>query len=116
MRRRLDVRNRARLQASTGGDPRFPGGARPGARRLMAGATASSREAIERAADDGPRVRLEPRTIPEPEVAEIFRAADASALNDAEVFPSGALLLGARVRSHRWVRRRREARQSWRCC
>jgi beta-1,4-mannosyltransferase len=63
------------------------------ARLVMAGAPSSARAATERAAAGDPRVRLEQRTIPDHEVAELFGAADAFVLNYAEVFSSGALLL-----------------------
>ena len=63
------------------------------ARLLMAGAPATGRAATERAAAGDPRVRLELRTIPDYEVAELFGAADVFVLNYAEVFSSGALLL-----------------------
>jgi glycosyltransferase involved in cell wall biosynthesis len=63
------------------------------ARLLMAGTPAIARAATERAAAGDPRVRLELRTIPDHEVAELFGAADAFVLNYAEVFSSGALLL-----------------------
>ena len=63
------------------------------ARLLMAGAPATAATAIQRAAAGDPRVRLELRTIPDYEVAELFGAADAFVLNYDEVFSSGALLL-----------------------
>ena len=65
----------------------------PDARLLMAGAPATARMETERVAAGDPRVRLELRTIPDHEVAELFEAADVFVLNYAEVFSSGALLL-----------------------
>jgi beta-1,4-mannosyltransferase len=65
----------------------------PDARLLMAGAPASAPAETERAAAGDPRIRLELRTIPDHEVAEIFQAADTFVLNYSEVFSSGALLL-----------------------
>ena len=65
----------------------------PDARLLMAGVPASAQAETERAAEGDPRIRLELRTIPDHEVAEIFQAADTFVLNYSEVFSSGALLL-----------------------
>lgn len=60
---------------------------------LVAGAAIdpSLAEELERSA--GPRTHLDVRRIPDEEVADLYGAADAAAINHAEVFSSGSLLL-----------------------
>jgi glycosyltransferase involved in cell wall biosynthesis len=60
---------------------------------LIAGAAVDGAVATELERAAGPNVHLDIRRVPDDEVADLYGAADAAALNYAEVFSSGSLLL-----------------------
>jgi beta-1,4-mannosyltransferase len=64
------------------------------ARLVVVGEAGPPREDTEAAASGDARVLLDMRSLPEADVADLFEASDVLVLNYAEVFSSGALLLG----------------------